>query len=129
MRRHFTALLFFCASSVSYAQYDPSVFDASIFDRTISVSRAPEKEDNSSIDLAMFETDSLGDYYFPESEYEFIPGEVDFDVIKDRLSCIENEIPLHYNERVHAFVNYFAVKDREYTRMILKKEKPLLPFI
>ncbi|MBL3655025.1 transglycosylase SLT domain-containing protein [Fulvivirga sp. 2943] len=98
-----------------------------MFDRTISVSRTPDKEDNSSIDLAIFEADSLDDYYFPESEYEFIPGEVDFDVIKDRLSCIQNKIPLHYNERVHAFVNYFAVKDREYTRMILKRKNLYFP--
>lgn len=71
--------------------------------------------------------DTLDNYYFPESDYEFIPADADFDLIKDRLSCIQNEIPLHYNNKVHAFVNYFAVKDREYTRMIIKRKNVYFP--
>lgn len=62
-----------------------------------------------------------------ESDYEYIPGEADFDLIKDRLSCIEKTIPLHYNTRVHAFVNYFTVKDREYTKNILKIKDKYFP--
>jgi len=60
-------------------------------------------------------------------EQEYIPADADFDLIKDRLSCIENIIPLHYNTRVHAFVNYFTVKDREYTQMILKRKNTYFP--
>jgi len=71
-------------------------------------------------------TDSV-DYYFVETDYEHIPAEADFDLIQDRLSCIEKEIPLNYNTRVHAFVNYFAVKDREYTKMIIKRKNVYFP--
>lgn len=60
-------------------------------------------------------------------DYEFIPGEADFDLIKDRLACIEKTIPLVYNTRVHAFVNYFTVKDRDYTRGIIKKQNVYFP--
>ena len=60
-------------------------------------------------------------------EYEFIPGEADFDLIKDRLACIEKTIPLVYNTRVHAFVNYFTVKDRDYTRGIIKRKNVYFP--
>lgn len=66
-------------------------------------------------------------YYFSETDYEFIPAEADFHLIEDRLSCIEGEIPLNYNTRVHAFVNYFAVKDREYTKMIIKRKNVYFP--
>ncbi|MEQ8924536.1 MAG: LysM peptidoglycan-binding domain-containing protein [Fulvivirga sp.] len=59
--------------------------------------------------------------------YEFIPGEADYDLIKDRLKCIEKTIPLEYNTRVHAFVNYFTVKDRNYTRGIIKKKDVYFP--
>jgi membrane-bound lytic murein transglycosylase D len=59
--------------------------------------------------------------------YEYIPGDIDFDLVKDRLSCIENEIPLIYNTKVHAFVNYFTVKDRAYTKMILKRKNVYFP--
>ena len=62
-----------------------------------------------------------------ESDYDHIPGEADYDLIRDRMSCIERTIPLHFNTKVHAFVNYFVVKDREYTRNILKKKDIYFP--
>ena len=65
--------------------------------------------------------------FYPESDLEFIPADADYDLIADRLSCIESEIPLNYHERVHAFVNYFAVKDRDYMRMILKRKEVYFP--
>lgn len=71
--------------------------------------------------------DTVDAFYYPESEYEFIPGEADYDLIKDRLTCIQNEIPLHYNTTVHAFVNYFAVKDRDYTRLMIKRKNLYFP--
>jgi len=67
------------------------------------------------------------DYYFPTTDYEYIPAEDNYDLIKDRLSCLENEVPLNYNTKVHAFVNYFAVKDREYTKMIIKRKNIFFP--
>ena len=66
-------------------------------------------------------------YFISETDYEYIPGEADFDLIQDRLSCIEKDIPLNYNTRVHAFVNYFAVKDRAYTKMIIKRKNVYFP--
>jgi len=66
-------------------------------------------------------------HYFYETDHEHIPADADFDLIADRLSCIENTIPLNYNERVHAFVNYFAVKDREYTKMIIRRKNIYFP--
>ncbi|MDX1628717.1 MAG: LysM peptidoglycan-binding domain-containing protein [Fulvivirga sp.] len=63
----------------------------------------------------------------PYVDFEHIPAEADFDLIRDRLSCIENEIPLNYNTRVHAFVNYFSVKDREYTKMVMRRKNVYFP--
>ncbi len=67
------------------------------------------------------------DIFYPASDLEYIPAEDDYDLIEDRLSCIENEIPLNYHERVHAFVNYFAVKDREYTRLMIQRKNLYFP--
>lgn len=71
--------------------------------------------------------DTVEYLHFSESEYEHIPGEADFDLINDRLSCIQNVVPLHYNNKVHAFVNYFAVRDREYTRLMIKRKNLYFP--
>lgn len=63
----------------------------------------------------------------PPSDYEYIPAEADYDLIKDRLSCIEGEIPLNFNSRVGDFINYFAVKDRDYTHMIIRRKNLYFP--
>lgn len=57
---------------------------------------------------------------------EVIPDNT-YDEIADRISCIEGEVPLAFNERVLAFVDYFAIKDREYTRDIIRKKELYFP--
>lgn len=48
-------------------------------------------------------------------------------LLKDRLSCLENEVPLVFHQRVKAFINYFAVKDREFTKRILQRKNIYFP--
>jgi membrane-bound lytic murein transglycosylase D len=60
-------------------------------------------------------------------EVEYIPGEDAPALIKERLAAIQQTIPLHYNERVHAFINYFTVRDREYTRMVARRRNLYFP--
>jgi membrane-bound lytic murein transglycosylase D len=61
-----------------------------------------------------------------EHSYEYIP-DVTEDVLQDRLSCIENEIPLTYNNRVKAFIDYFTVRDREYTKKVARLAPKYFP--
>lgn len=65
-------------------------------------------------------------YYLP-SELEYIPGDDDPTIIRDRLSCLDLTMPLVYNEKVHAFINYFTVKDREYTRLMMRRKNLYFP--
>ena len=57
---------------------------------------------------------------------EFIP-EVNFDLAQDRLSCIEREVPLHFNSIVHSFIEYFVIRDRAYTRMVMQRKELYFP--
>ncbi|MEL7147627.1 MAG: transglycosylase SLT domain-containing protein, partial [Bacteroidota bacterium] len=57
---------------------------------------------------------------------EFIP-EVNYDLAQDRLSCIEGEVPLNFNSKVHSFIEYFAIRDRAYTRMVMKRKELYFP--
>lgn len=57
---------------------------------------------------------------------EIIPDNT-YDEIADRMTCIENEVHLHFNERVSAFIDYFAIKDRNYTRDIIRKKELYFP--
>ncbi|MBL7842942.1 MAG: LysM peptidoglycan-binding domain-containing protein [Cyclobacteriaceae bacterium] len=66
-------------------------------------------------------------FYTLLSDIEFIPGDDRPAIIRDRLSCIEKSIPLHYNDRIHSFINYFTVRDREYTRMVIRRKNIYFP--
>lgn len=58
--------------------------------------------------------------------YDHIP-DATYEQIEDRLSCIEGEIALNFNDKVKAFVDYFTVRDREYTKQVLAKVRLFFP--
>jgi membrane-bound lytic murein transglycosylase D len=66
-------------------------------------------------------------FYSLPTELEYVPGDDHPDVLKDRLSCLEENIPLVYNDKIHAFINYFTVKDREYTRLMMRRKNLYFP--
>ncbi|MEJ8756456.1 LysM peptidoglycan-binding domain-containing protein [Pontibacter sp. H259] len=57
---------------------------------------------------------------------EYIPNEPN-DVIQDRLSCIESEIPLTFNNYVRSFIDYFTIRNRKYTRTMISRENVYFP--
>ena len=63
---------------------------------------------------------------YQKNEYEYIP-DVPKEIMEERLKKLENEIPLHFNLIVRDFINYFTVRDRSYTRWILKQSKIYFP--
>ena len=76
----------------------------------------------------MLKTDTIDFVYFAvPSAFDHIPGDDDPALIADRLACIEKTMPLTYNDRIHAFINYFTVKDREYTRMMMRRKNLYFP--
>lgn len=113
MKRFFLVLLTFYALN-TWAQEAESVPDS------VEVAMAEEE--------MLFKEDSTSfAFYSLFSDVEFIPGDDRPGLIQDRLSCIEKEIPLTYNHRVHSFINYFTVRDREYTRMVIRKKNLYFP--
>lgn len=57
---------------------------------------------------------------------DFIPDNT-YEEVADRIKCIEGEIPLNFNQRVMAFVDYFSIRNREYTRDIIRKKELFFP--
>ncbi|MCJ8165633.1 LysM peptidoglycan-binding domain-containing protein [Pontibacter sp. E15-1] len=57
---------------------------------------------------------------------EYIPNEPN-DLIADRLSCIETEIPLEFNSYVRNFIDYFTIRNRKYMRTMLTRENVYFP--
>ena len=69
--------------------------------------------------------DTVG-LFEPDYSYDYIP-DAPYELIEDRLSCIDTDMPLTFNERVQSFVNYFTVRDRNYTREVLRRKNLYFP--
>jgi membrane-bound lytic murein transglycosylase D len=66
-------------------------------------------------------------YFALPNDLEYVPGDDDPDLFADRLQCIEERIPLVYNDKVHAFINYFTIKDRDYTKLMMRRKDLYFP--
>jgi len=62
-------------------------------------------------------------------EYDAYSEDYSYDLVADRLSCVQGEIPLAYNQRVYAFINYFIVRNRSYTKFVINKSTMYFPII
>jgi membrane-bound lytic murein transglycosylase D len=49
------------------------------------------------------------------------------DLVEDRLSCLQQEIPLTYNRTVNSFINFFVVRKRNYTQTMLERKDFYFP--
>jgi len=106
--------ILFSAAAICQVQPDSVVVDS------LEVAVAEEE--------LIFKEDTADFVYFAlPSQLEYIPGEDSPDLFRDRLRCIEKKMPLVYNERIHAFIHYFTVKDREYTRMMMRRKNLYFP--
>jgi membrane-bound lytic murein transglycosylase D len=65
--------------------------------------------------------------YLVTPDYEYIPGDETPELISTRLACIEGTIPLKNNKTVHGFIQYFTVRDREYSKSMLRKKDLYFP--
>jgi len=66
--------------------------------------------------------------YSASINYEYIP-DATYNQIQYRLEIIDTEIPLNFNTRVKSFIDYFTVRDREYTKMVLRRSTYYFPII
>ncbi len=48
-------------------------------------------------------------------------------LILDRLSCLQNDLPLSYHERVRVFIDYFAIKNRDFTLRVIQRKNLYFP--
>lgn len=101
-------------SVATVAQFDSLVVDS------LEVAQAEE-------DMMYKEDTADFVYYYLPSDLEYIPADDHPELFRDRLACIQKNIPLVYNDKIHAFINYFTIKDREYTRMMMRRKNLYFP--
>lgn len=116
MRKTFLFLLFIIFSTQVFSQVQPETVVVDSLEVAVAEEEMLYKEDTA--DFV---------YYSLPTEFEYVPGDDHPEILRDRLSCIEKTIPLRYNDKSHAFINYFTVKDREYTRMTMRRKNLYFP--
>src|SRR5690554_830134 len=62
----------------------------------------------------------------PRYDYEYIP-DFTYDEVQQRIKSMPTEMPFELNETIFSFINYFTVRNREYTRMVLERIDFYLP--
>lgn len=85
-----------------------------------SVSMAQEKALTVSVDPAGEET------VMPYYDYEYIP-DFTYQEVEQRIAEMDTDMPFELNETIFAFINYFTVRNREYTRMVLERQGQFFP--
>lgn len=72
----------------------------------------------------------VADNQIPEPAPVFIDSsvpDINKDSIRVRLKRIEGEIPLSYNNTINSFVSYFVIRNREYSKMVLRRKEAYFP--
>lgn len=57
----------------------------------------------------------------PYYDYEHIP-DFTYEEVEQRIAEMDTDMPFELNETIFAFINYFTVRNREYTRMVLERQ-------
>lgn len=62
----------------------------------------------------------------PGIDYEYVP-DLSFSEVEERLMKMEVGVPLSYNKVVKSFIDYFTVRDREYTKLMMQRVNLYFP--
>jgi membrane-bound lytic murein transglycosylase D len=106
---------FFCFALASISLV--SIQSLRAQDQEELVGPAPAATDSIPLDIEGYPSASVADTLFK------YPHEL----IADQLSCLQNEIPLSYNNTVQSFINYFTIKKRSYIRTMLSRKHIYFP--
>lgn len=62
----------------------------------------------------------------PNYHYEYIP-DFTYDQVKQRVEKMDTEMSFELNDRIFSFIQYFTVRNRDYTKMILARKDLFFP--
>jgi membrane-bound lytic murein transglycosylase D len=62
----------------------------------------------------------------PIYQFEYIP-DFSYSEVAKKIKAMETDMPFELNERIFAFINYFTVRNRDYTKMVLQRQDIFFP--
>lgn len=68
----------------------------------------------------------LAEEVLPNYHYEYIP-DFTYEEVNQRIKAMNNEMPFELNDRIFSFIQYFTVRNRDYTKMVLARKEKFFP--
>lgn len=62
----------------------------------------------------------------PVYQFEYIP-DFNYNEVARKIKAMETDMPFELNERIFSFINYFTVRNRDYTKMVLQRQDIYFP--
>jgi membrane-bound lytic murein transglycosylase D len=62
----------------------------------------------------------------PTYDFDYIP-DFTFAEVEERIQSMKSEMPFQLNDRIFSFINYFVVRNRDYTKMMLQRKDIFFP--
>ncbi|KEO74635.1 lytic transglycosylase domain-containing protein [Anditalea andensis] len=62
----------------------------------------------------------------PVYDFEYIP-DFNYKEVSQRVRVMETDLPFELNESIYSFVDYFTVRNRSYTKMVLARKDTYFP--
>ncbi|WP_026956736.1 LysM peptidoglycan-binding domain-containing protein [Algoriphagus vanfongensis] len=77
-------------------------------------------------ELVAAATDFSEEEIQPNYQYEYIP-DFTYDEIDRRIKAMKTDMPFELNDRIFSFIQYFTVRNRDYTKMVLARKDHFWP--
>ncbi len=110
-----------CVAAISFVFLVCKAFGQDPLPDTIAFEAPQPVQEVIPVDSILINSPSL------PTDLEYIPGDDTPELLADRLSCLQKTIPLTYNTTVHGFIDFFTVRNREYTRTMQRKTDIYFP--
>jgi membrane-bound lytic murein transglycosylase D len=68
----------------------------------------------------------LAEEVFPNYHYEYIP-DFTYEEVNQRIKAMKTAMPFELNDRIFSFIQYFSVRNRDYTKMVLARKEKFFP--
>ncbi|TDQ16500.1 membrane-bound lytic murein transglycosylase D [Algoriphagus boseongensis] len=62
----------------------------------------------------------------PNYHYEYIP-DFTYEEVEQRIKAMKTGMPFELNDRIFSFIQYFTVRNRDYTKMVLARKDKFFP--
>ncbi|MDR7132106.1 membrane-bound lytic murein transglycosylase D [Algoriphagus sp. 4150] len=68
----------------------------------------------------------LDEEVLPNYHYEYIP-DFTYEDINHRVKAMDHEMSFELNDRIFSFIQYFTVRNRDYTKMVIARKEMFFP--